>query len=199
LYRPQAAILLPSTTWETGAGNVYKLDKASGAWNKFVPKTLPGSNVSAALRWFVNPYEPNTLYVLDSAGVKVSTDGGASWHLDFWLTYNVTAAGKLQITSSLLQDMIFMRGEEWTRFAFGTAGVFWTADFGVQWYTILNSFAMPGRPESGFFDPISDLHNRVLYVECEGRSLVKISGIPEGPPFEPPTPIDMMTFAAIDG
>ena len=28
-------------------------------------------------------------------------------------------------------------------------------DFGVQWYTLLNSFAHPGSPESGFFDPIT--------------------------------------------
>ena len=76
----------------------------------------------------------------------------------------------MSVGKSLIQDMIFMRGERATRFAFGTAGVFWTADFGVQWYTLLNSFALPGRPESGFFDPLTDPADRAFYVECEGRS-----------------------------
>ena len=90
-----------------------------------------------------------------------------------------------------------MRGERATRFAFGTAGVFWSPDFGVQWFMLLNSFALPGRPESGFFDPLTDPTDRALYVECEGRSLLRIGGVPEQPPFQPPPPFDLMEFAAI--
>lgn len=31
-----------------------------------------------------------------------------------------------------------------------------TMDFGITWFPVLNSFAVPGRPESGLFDPLSD-------------------------------------------
>jgi hypothetical protein len=175
------------------AGTVYKLSTDESAWDKIAPRGAVG----AALRWFVDPFDPDTIYVLDYGGVKVSVDGGESFQPDFWLTYVVTAGGKLNVSNSLLQDMLFMRGERATRFAFGTAGVFWTGDFGVQWYTLLNSFALPGRPESGFFDPLTDPTDRALYVECEGRSVLRIGGVPEQPPFQPPPPFDLMEFAAI--
>jgi hypothetical protein len=179
------------TTFYVGdaAGNVYKLRADESAWDKIA---------TGALRWFVDPFDRDTVYMLDYGGAKVSVDGGASFQPDFWLTYVATAGGKLSIGRPLIQDMLFMRGERATRFAFGTAGVFWSADFGVQWYTLLNSFAFPGRPESGFFDPLTDPHDRALYVECEGRSIIRIGGVPEQPPFQPPPPPpDLMEFAAI--
>ena len=178
-------------------GNVYKLDPTGTNWIPIVPQKPPASVVGMALQWFVDPFDPDTIYVLDPGGVKVSVDGGESFAPDFWLTYVATANGALTIGKSLIQDMLFMRGERATRFAFGTAGVFWTADFGVQWYTLHNSFALPGRPESGFFDPLTDPSDRVLYVECEGRSILRIGGVPEQPPFQPPPPFDLMEFAAI--
>ena len=196
----QAAGGHASPTFYVGdaAGTVYKLDPTGTRWTKIVPKGPPASVVGAALRWFVDPFDADTLYVLDSGGVKVSVDGGESFAPDFWLNHVVTAGGALSISKSVLQDMLFMRGERATRFAFGTAGVFWTADFGVQWYMLLNSFALPGRPESGFFDPFTDPADRALYVECEGRSVLRIGGVPELPPFQPPPPPpDLMEFAAI--
>jgi hypothetical protein len=27
---------------------------------------------------------------------------------------------------------------------------------GFDWFTVLDAIALPGRPESGFFDPLSD-------------------------------------------
>ena len=154
--------------------------------------------VKSALRWFVDPYEPNTIYVLDADGVKVSVDGGGRWDLDVRFTRVITVDGKLTISGSLLQDMIFMRGERQTRFAFGTAGVFWTENFGVEWFPVVNSIALPGRPESGFFDPLSDQSDRALYVNCEGRSILRIGGIPGPPVFQPPQPLDLMQFAALE-
>jgi hypothetical protein len=67
----------------------------------------------------------------------------------------------------------------------------------VQWYMLLNSFALRGRPESGFFDPLTDPTDRALYVDCEGRSILSIGRVPEQPPFQPPPQFDMMEFAAI--
>src|SRR5262249_10787914 len=82
--------------------------------------------------------------------------------VDARFTRVITLDGKLRISGSLLNDMLFLRGERQTRFAFGTAGVFWTEDFGVEWFPIVNSIALPGRPESGFFDAISDPNDRAL-------------------------------------
>jgi hypothetical protein len=95
--------------------------------------------------------------------------------------------------------MLFLRGERQTRFALGTAGVSCSMDFGASWFSALSSIALPGRPESAFFDSLSDPTNRTLYVECEGRSILRISGLPELPPFQAsPPPPDLMEFAALD-
>ena len=178
-------------------GEVYKLNEAQTSWTMIVPNNNLLTSVKPALRWFVDPYEPNTLYVLDVDGIKVSADGGRSWFLDDRFTRVITADNKLSISASLLQDMLFLRGERQTRFAFGTAGVFWTETFGVEWFPVLNSIARPGRPESGFFDPLSDPSDRALYVECEGRSILRIGGIPGPPPFQPSS-FDLMEFAALE-
>ena len=61
---------------------------------------------------------------------------------------------------------------------------------------LLNSIAFPGRPESGFFDPVSDPANRSLYVSLAGRSIVRLSPIPP-PEINPPSVIDLLEFAAI--
>jgi photosystem II stability/assembly factor-like uncharacterized protein len=180
-------------------GSVWKLDAAGTTWSQIVPKrVIGGTSVNYALRWFVDPYDPNTIYVLDTDAVKVSADGGENWFSDPRLTSAVTASGMLSISPSLMQDMLFSRGERQTRFLFGTAGALCTTDFGVTWFPVLNSIALPGRPESGFFDPISNQEDRALYVECEGRSILRVGGIPELPPFQPPPPFDLLEFAALD-
>jgi len=164
-----------------------------------VPRNPTGSvPVGPALSWFVDPHDPDVIYVLDLQGVKLSVDGGASWFLDVDLTTAVTGAGKLTISASLLQDMVFSRGERQTVFAMGTAGVACTNNFGLTWFPVLNSVARPGRPESGFFDPLSDQSDRAVYVECEGRGVLRVGGLPALPPFQPQQPIDLMTFAALE-
>jgi hypothetical protein len=80
----------------------------------------------------VDPYAPNTIYVSDKDGVKLSIDGGLNWEFDARFTRVIRLDGKLRISGSLLSDMVFLRGERQTRFVFGTAGVFWTEDFGVS-------------------------------------------------------------------
>ncbi len=180
-------------------GSVWRLDFHVTGWDQIVPhSTMSGTPVFGALRWYVDPYDPRIVYVLDWQGVKVSANGGEDWMFDPGLTSAVTAGGALAISASLLQDFQFFRGERQTRFALGTAGVFCTMDSGVSWFPVLNSLALPGRPESAFFDPLSDQTDRALYVECEGRSILRIGGIPELPPFTPPVPFDLMMLAALD-
>ncbi len=180
-------------------GAIWKLDDAHAAWNMIVPKTVgTGTSVTNALQWFVDPFDPKVIYVLDAAGMKISVDGGNSWFADVAMTNALTGGGKLRISASLLQDMQFSRGERQTRFAVGTVGVICTMDFGVFWFPILHSIALPGQPESGFFDPLSNPSDRAFYVECLGRSVLRIGGLPALPPFQPGTPIDLMTFAALE-
>ena len=82
--------------------------------------------------------------------------------------------------------MLFFRGERQTRFSFGTAGVCCTMDFGATWFSVLNSIALPGRPKSGFLVPFQT--PRTLYLECEGSSILRVGGLPQLPPFQPPLP-----------
>lgn len=178
-------------------GQVFKLNSAQTSWDMIVPNNSLQTPVWNALRWFVDPYEPQTIYVLDADGVKVSADGGLSWFFDAGFTRAITAGGKLTIAASLLQDVLFLRSERQTRFAFGTAGVFWTEDFGLEWFPVLNSIALPGRPQSGFFDPLSDPSDRALYVDCEGRSILRIGGIP-APLGSQSGTLDLMEFAALE-
>jgi hypothetical protein len=179
------------------AGNIWRLDESITQWTQIVPNNSVGFSVGSALSWFVDPYISGVIYVLDSSGVKISTDGGATWAVDFWFTHMITAGGNLNISASLLKNMLFTRGSGSERCAFGTAGVFFSNTFGVEWITLLNSFAFPGRPECGFFDPTSVPGDPAVYVEMEGRSVVRLGDLPPLPPFQPPPIFDLMEFAAI--
>jgi hypothetical protein len=179
-------------------GVVVKWDDNSGTWKTIVPGGPPGRSASQALSFFVNPYDPAIIYLVDKlSGIKLSLDGGASWLPDARLAQAVSANRKIKNPSpTVISDMLFLRGEERTRFVFGDAGVFCTLD-GFNWITLLDAIAIPGRPESGFFDPISDPNDRALYVELEGRSVLRLGGIPGPPPFQPPPEFDLLEFAAI--
>lgn len=180
-------------------GRLWKLRPDGTSWDMIVPSNVLGSaTVGFALQWFVDPYDPDGIYVLDAQGMKLSIDGGESWIFDTAMTNAVTGGGKLTISASLLQDMQFSRGERQTRFAMGTAGVLCTMDFGIFWFPVLNSIARPGRPESGFFDPLSDQTDRAVYVACEGRGILRVGGLPQLPPFQPSSPFDLMQLAALD-
>jgi hypothetical protein len=178
-------------------GKVWRLDKNANVWKQIVPGGPPGRQAVKALSFFVDPYRPEIIYLVDSSGIKVSLDSGDSWLPELALAQAVTAGGKIiGPTATVMSDMLFCRGESSTRFAFGDAGVFCTIN-GFEWITLLDAIAVPGRPESGFFDPLSDPNDRSLYVELEGRSILRLGGIPGPPPFQPPPPFDLMEFAAI--
>ena len=119
------------------------------------------------------------IYLLDFDRFRVSLDGGVSWIFDAELTKGMSGGGKLSLTSKpngplsgVVRDMLFVRTERFTRFAFGSAGILYTLD-GIQWQTLLNAVALGGCPESGFFDGITDPLDRTLYAEFEGRSILR--------------------------
>jgi hypothetical protein len=143
----------------------------------------------------VHPYEARVVYLLDNFAIKVSTDGGESWIVDRSLTGAATAGGLLSLGPGVLRDMVFVREEPLTAFALGNAGVSYTLD-GVQWFTLLSSLALPGRPEGGFFDPVGDPGDRALYVALEGRGVLRIGGVPAPARGAQPS-FGLLEFAAI--
>ena len=177
------------------SGRVFKLDAAKSVWNAIVPGGPAGRKSFFATRFFVDPYNPSLIYLVDSTEIRVSLDGGASWLPDPALRKAVTAGGLISISSTVIQDILFVRNEPFTRFVFGDAGVFCTTN-GFEWFPLLNTIAFPGRAETGFFDPVSDPANRSLYVSLSGRSIVRLSPVPP-PEINPPSVIDLLEFAAI--
>jgi hypothetical protein len=182
----------------TDGFRLFKLSADGTAWNTIVPGGQTGQMASAARRFFVNPFAPNVIYVLDDAAVKVSLNGGASWMVADSLTRAVTAGGRLTLNpSTAISDMLFVRSDPFTAFVFGHAGVSYTND-GVDWRLLLSAIAQPGLPEFGFFDGISDPLDRALYVTFTGRSVMRINPIAPRSQSQPQN-FSLMELAAMIG
>jgi hypothetical protein len=74
----------------------------------------------------------------------------------------------------VINDMIFDSLDRGTRFAVGTARVFFTLN-GKAWKRLLSISALPGYPVAAYFDRLSNPFNRVLYVAMNGRGLLHLS------------------------
>jgi hypothetical protein len=171
-----------------GAVSVSKLRYYPGAtgWQQIVPSpagTPPAQSATYAYRFYVDPFNPNTIYLMDYDAIKRSDDGGATWAVDVSLDNAITENHRYSYFDdfSVLKDLIFVRGEDKTRFAVGNAGVFYTVD-GGNWRRLLSTSAFPGHPLGAYFDNISDPCDRALYVAFSGRGIVRIDPIPS---FEP--------------
>ena len=160
-------------------------------WTTIVPAPSGGASVgaNAAIRFFVCPYQPNLIYILDSDHVKRSDDGGVTWVIDANLEAQLTWGGQIALSTNddtsglqdhfdlILTDMQFDPNNPMTRFAVGEGGVFLTID-GVTWTRLLHTGAMAGRPTNCYFDWVSDPFDPALYVGFAGRSIVKITDMP---------------------
>jgi PASTA domain len=166
------------------SNQLWKWTNGMTSWKQLVP----GGGASAARRFFVNPYDPNLIYVLDNQDVKRSDDGGATWHTDTNFQIQLTSGGRIPVSRGqvsgepepvevVLTDMLFDPLHPLVRFAIGEGGAFLTVD-GVTWTRLLDTGGLPGRPVNCYYDWISDPANPALYVAFAGRSLVKISPIP---------------------
>jgi FG-GAP-like repeat len=164
-------------TWTAGAAD----------WTKIVPApAIPGRSVGAhaAVRFFVHPYQPQVIYILDSDHVKRSDDGGLTWKVDQSLETQLRWQNEIPISTNddpagigeffdlILTDMKFDPNFFGARVAVGTGGAFMTID-GVNWTRLLHTAAVSGRPSSCYLDSMSQA-TATLYVAFAGRSLVKI-------------------------
>ena len=169
-------------SWWDGDNAIWNLQQINtGDWQALVP----GATASQARRFFVSPYNPNLVYLLDAQDVKRSDDGGRTWSVDTSLE-NQLSCGTLipigrpdssELIDVVLTDMQFDPLNPLRRFAVGEGGAFFTND-GVNWDRLLDTGALPGRPTNCYYDSVSNPSERALYVALVGRSLVKISPLP---------------------
>jgi photosystem II stability/assembly factor-like uncharacterized protein len=165
------------------AHRLWKWTDGMPAWQQLVP----GGGAGQARRFFVNPYTPSVIYLLDREHVMRSDDGGARWSVDASLEQMLTCGGRIPADrdedadgqgdhyGSILSDMQFDPFDPRRRFAVGLAGAFMTTD-GVAWERLLDTGAIRGRPANCYFDWVSGPSDPALYVSFAGRSIVKISG-----------------------
>jgi hypothetical protein len=78
----------------------------------------------------------------------------------------------------VLTDMKFDPYNPLVRFAVGQGGAFYTND-GVNWIRLLHAGAIAGRPANCYYDWITNPDDPTLYVSFAGRSLMKISQLPQ--------------------
>jgi hypothetical protein len=171
-----------------GDGTLWRGTADAANWTPIVPSPVTPKSLGAnvAVRFFVNPYQPNLIYLLDSDHVKRSDDGGLTWHqdqsLETQLTWNAQIALSTNDLSSkvgdffdlILTDMQFDPNNPSLRIAVGEGGVFLTTD-GANWTRVLHTGALTGRPTNCFYDWMSVPSAPALYVGLAGRGLVKIT------------------------
>ena len=155
----QASAGYAATVFYVGGDSTLWVWKEGAAkWKNLVPaKIVQGpKKASFAFRFFVDPYRPKLIYILDADHVKRSDDGGATWVVDELLETQLTWGNQIAISTNdtssgigdyfdlILTDMKFDPNNPLVRFAVGEGGAFYTND-GVNWTTLLHAGAMAGR------------------------------------------------------
>jgi hypothetical protein len=163
----------------------------AGASAPAAPVAGGSAGPTAAIRFFVNPYQPEEIYIIDLDGqagnhVKRSEDGGMTWNIDQNLETQVTWNGQIAISNTddagaigehfdpVINDMKFDPDTD-ARVAVGAGGAFLSID-GVNWTRLLHTSALSGRASSCYLDSMSS-GTATLYVAFAGRSLVKTTGL----------------------
>jgi hypothetical protein len=145
-------------------------------WELIVPSSDGSSTV--ARRFFVDPWNASLLYLIDDNGVRRSNNGGDTGTPDVNLSKAISGNNTWQLDQCtshgcLLNDMAFDPTNGQRRFAAGLAGVFFTAD-GTRRFRLLDTRAIPSRPLSLWFDPVTDSNNATLFVTSIGRGILRL-------------------------
>lgn len=168
---------------------LWKWTAGMPGWLQVVPAA---GGPAKAVRFYVDPYRPNRIYLIDSNHAWRSADGGSKWTIDAKLESTLTENGAFPIVApsvnntpgrtpfeAQLQDFAFDPSDPQTMFAAGPAGVFMTSD-SVNWRVVASAAALNTRVMSIFLDTISDPTTRILYVATPFRGLLKITLTPTG-------------------
>jgi hypothetical protein len=166
---------------------LWKWTAGMSAWQLLVPGNRAAATVEPRLaqRFFVDPYRPNRIYLLDEKHVRRSENGGVSWIVDASLEKCLTENGTFPFVSvddgsaqpALVRDMNFDPDTPNYRFAVGPAGVFYTRD-GTNWDHLLLSSASAVQPTNSTYDKVSDFCSRSLYVATSNRGLLRLTPLP---------------------
>jgi hypothetical protein len=169
---------------DNGQTSLLAWTQGQASWMQLAP----GGVATGCLRFFVDPYRPNLIYLLDPSRVLRSDDGGANWQVDVALETQLTWNGTIPRSGSgdlsgigdgfdeILTDMQFDPNDPNTRFAVGAGGAFGTND-GATWTRFLHTGALNGRPANCVYDWITEPGDPALYVSFAGRSLIKITDL----------------------
>jgi streptogramin lyase len=165
----------------------------------------PPDNIDQAGDMFVDPYNPDDLFVTDEKAqrIKETFDGGKTWQVDKPLTdiaeehgafkYNCVHTASFQgITANgcLLKDMHFVAGHPNIRVAVTLpGGVAFSRDFGHHWIDLdvtHNGTSFLGKrfpepiqsPAGVFYDPTLNPQTGQpsLYVALRGAGVVRVDG-----------------------
>ena len=163
---------------------LWKWTSGMPGWLQMVPTT---GGPQRAVRFYVDPYRPERIYLINSDHAWRSGDGGNKWTKDTKLEAALTENGAFpMVTPSVnnnpgrtpfeaqLQDFAFDPNDAKTMFAAGPAGVFMTSD-GVNWNVLAGAASLSTRVMSLLLDTISDPTTRILYVATPYRGLLKIT------------------------
>ena len=163
---------------------MWKWTSGMPGWQQKVPAA---GGPSTAVRFYVDPYRPNRIYLIDANHVWQSADGGNKWTNDTKLEAALTENGAFPMVTpsgngtpgrtpfeAQLQDFAFDPNDAKTMFAAGPAGVLMTSD-GVKWIALASAASLNTRIMSLFLDTVSDPTTRILYVATPFRGLLKIT------------------------
>ena len=198
----QAAGGHTSPTYYVGDGTrLWRSHRAgNGDVDRWDP-IVPGGGATVAARFFVNPYDANDIYIVDSTVIRHTTNGTqatVTWAIDALFNAAVNPGGEFSYqcrwTNSdielparcVLNDLVFDREAPQTRFAVGIAGVFYSGD-SVNWFRLLDTRAMPSRPRAAWFDRYTNPNDRSLYIALDGRGIMRCHPIPAVAPSPLPT------------
>jgi len=117
---------------------------------------------------FVNPYDVSVLYIVTSAGIQVSNDGGNTFNVDSQLTALVAGSQNLPMTT--LVQIAFNYNNPAEIVAGATSGVFYRNAAG-RWADL--TYLLP-RPLS-FLTGVG-IDCEALYVSFDSRSIVRLIG-----------------------
>jgi hypothetical protein len=135
------------------SNRLWKWTAGMAAWQQLVP----GGGASAARRFFVNPYNPSLIYIIDAQDVKRSDDGGITWQIETSLQAQLTGGA---LCGGRRGRVLHQRRRE-----MGTPA----------------GQRRAARPAGELhYDWISNPSSRALYVGFAGRSIVRISPLPSG-------------------